>query len=111
MNTTTEAKTIPEIIAAQIGSRAFFMMGTNQKIGDGATLAFNVRGARETGCNKIRVTLCGDDTYCVEFWRVPVGARAIVAGKAPVLLHHSEGVYADGLHQCIEYHTGLALSL
>ena len=111
MNTQQTDMTIANIIAQQIGGRAFFMLGTNQKIGDERSLAFNVRGARETGVNKIRVTLELDDTYTVEFWKVPLGARAIVADKRPVLLHSSPGVYADGLHECIEFHTGLALSL
>ena len=100
----TEQLTVPQIIAKQIGGRAFYMMGTMSKIGDGNTLIFNLRGSPKH-ISKIRVTLDPSDTYTLEFWRGAIG-------KHPAKLETSiSGVYAEGLNQAIEHHTMLALSL
>ena len=86
------------------------MMGTRRKIGDGATLIFDVHGRTIGHVNKIRVTLNGRDLYDVEYWRIP-GARGLAAGREPLKVATDSDIYADGLHAAIESATGLALSL
>ena len=103
MMTTTETNLeVAKTIAAQIGGRAFFMMGTQFKTGDANSLSFNVRGSKKI--NRVKITLdAGSDTYVVEMCKV----RAMnVTNRVTVC-----GVYADGLHQVIEIETGLRLSL
>lgn len=92
---------IAQTIADQIGGRAFLMMGTRHKMAYGQTLIFDIRGSKKF--NKVRVTLTPLDVYTVEFIKV--------RGHEIVSRHEVENVYADGLHQCIEHNTGLALSL
>ncbi len=93
--------TITQTIAAQIGARAFFMLGTRAKFGDADSLSFDIRGCPLF--NRIRVTLSADDTYTVHFLKI--------RGLNQLAFLERTGVYADGLHQCIEHNTGLALSL
>lgn len=107
MTTTTDMAVANEI-ARQIGGRAFYMMGTQHKVGEENALTFDIRGSRAV--NKVRVILDGDDTYSVEFWKIP-GPQGWANGKVPVIVHKSEGIYNDGLHQCIESNTGIYLSL
>ncbi len=95
--------TIANTIAQQIGGRAFFMMGTNRKIGTENSLFFNIKGCKEW--NNVRITLAADDTYTVEFIHI---------GRAPNFKTRSErleGIYCDQLHSLISEKTGLALSL
>ena len=99
--TTTSVLTVANTIAEQIGSRAFFMMGTRQKWGDADSLRFDIRGSQRG--NRICVTLDASDTYTVQLLRV----RGLHAG----VVAENEGVYNDGLRQVIEGMTGLALSL
>lgn len=101
MQTTENTLAVANTIAQQIGHRAFLMMGTRYKMGDANSLTFDVRG--DDTCNRIQVILDDDDTYTLKFFR----CRGIKAE----LVHESHAVYADGLQQCIEYRTGLALSL
>ncbi len=93
--------TIANTIAAQIGTRAFFMLGTRAKFGDADSLSFNISGCQRF--NRIRITLSADDTYTVHFLKI--------RGLNQIACLERNGIYADGLHQCIEHNTGLALSL
>lgn len=105
MNTTeTQNKLeVANIIAQQIGARAFFMMGTQHKLGTENSLIFNIRGSKEF--NKITVTLdLGSDTYVVTFYKVNRMAH-ILAEKSV------SDVYAEDLNRIISDYTGLALSL
>lgn len=95
------ANSVPDIIARQIGHRAFQMMGSGVLVADGNSLTFDVKGCREW--RKIKVTLTPLDTYTVDFYQF----RGVYMTNQKTV----EDVYADGLQQCIEYNTGLCLSL
>lgn len=110
MTTENPILEVANIIAQQIGQRAFFMLGTQQKWGTEKSLQFNVRGS-PLHVNKIIVTLNGSDTYDVEFWKVPVSARAIINGKRPVKVSEQNDVYDTSLRSVISTGTGLAISL
>jgi hypothetical protein len=92
---------VAQAIADQIGPRAFYMMGTKHRLDSGDALSFDIRGSREF--NKVQITLEPSDTYKVEFFKFRAFERVNYLERS--------GVYADGLHQCIEHNTGLALSL
>ena len=100
MNTATDL-TVANTISQQIGARAFFMMGTRQKLGDADSLRFDIRGSARG--NRICVTLDASDTYTVQLLKV----RGLHAG----VVAENSGIYCDGLRQVIEGMTGLALSL
>ena len=99
--TTLSFLTVANTIAAQIGARAFYMMGTRQKFGDSDSLRFDIRGSVRG--NKVVVTLDASDTYTVQLFKV--------RGLASRMVVENSGVYNDGLRQVIEGMTGLALSL
>jgi|ERR1035441_7458917 hypothetical protein len=99
--TTLSFLTVANTIAAQIGARAFYMMGTRQKFGDSDSLRFDIRGSPRG--NRICVTLDASDTYTVQLFKV----RGL---SARVVAEHSD-VYNDMLRPIIESMTGLALSL
>ena len=90
--------TVADTIAAQIGNRAFFMLGAKNLLASERALTFKV-GKNDKRVTHVRVTLTPADVYRVEFLRV-------VGLKAPVTLADVEGVYADGLRQVIENRTG-----
>lgn len=77
------------------------MMGTRHKLGGDNFLSFDIRGCPKF--NKVQVTLEPSDTYKVEFFKF--------RQFDPPAYEVVDNVYADGLHQVIEAHTGLALSL
>ena len=97
---------IPDQINAQIGHKAFVMMGTNQKSGTQNSLTFNVRGSKTA--KNIKITLNPDDTYTMEFFNQTI-RQAINNGVTPAKT--VPGLYADQLHKTIEEFTGLYLSL
>ncbi len=94
--------TIAQTIADQIGGRAFVMMGTRHKLAGENFLSFDIRGC--PAFNKIQITLDPLDTYKVEFFKFNRSFER-------VNYLERDGIYADGLHQCIEANTGLCLSL
>lgn len=108
MTTTENNLEVANIIAQQIGGRAFVMMGTRYKTGYPSAISFDIRGAQ---ANKIIVKLDPFDTYTVQFWKVPISTRAIILGKKAIMLYESTDIYADGICQYIEANTGLCLSL
>lgn len=104
MNTTQDNLAIATTIAKQIGARAFFMLGTRQKLATENGLLFDLRGS-PLHIHKIQVRLDPSDTYTVQFW---TGAM----GRHPAkLIHEADNIYADGLCQCIEINTGLRTQL
>ena len=103
MMTTENKIAVAKEIARQIGNRALFMMGAMNLVAGDNSLAFHIRGSRE--CDKIVVTLEASDTYRLDFWQGAIGRHQ------PKLVKSIDDVYADGLHQAIEYNTGLRLSL
>ena len=97
--------TVANTIARQIGSRAFLMLGTRQKLGDDCSLTFDCRGSKAV--NKIRVTLNGLDLYDLTFWKVTRRN-----GQFHVkVVEQVQDIYFDGLRDVIERVTGLYLSL
>ena len=93
--------TVANIIAQQIGGKAFYMLGTRYKVGDEKSLRFDIRGCSKI--SHIRITLDPSDTYTVEFMKVRK-----MSCKNVEILHD---IYADQLHEIIERKTGLYLSL
>lgn len=107
MSETTTDMTVANTIAKQIGGRAFFMMGTQHKIGGENYLSFNIRGCKTV--SHIRVTLEAMDTYKIEFLKVRNGTAR--REHQIVTVAEETGVYAEDMHRFIAKQTGLALSL
>jgi hypothetical protein len=101
MSDETPSNQIASTIAEQIGAGAFRMMGTRQKVSLSGDLIFDIQGC--VRFNRIRVHLSGMDDYTVTFSRM--------MGTEVVRQEVAEEVYADKLHEVIEAHTGLSLSL
>jgi hypothetical protein len=93
---------IATTIAAQIGNRAFAMMGAKNLLASERALQFKI-GRNAKGVTHVTVTLDPTDTYTVKFDRV----RKYVAKPVAEV----EGVYVDSLRSVIESNTGLYLSL
>lgn len=91
--------TVANEIARQIGSRAFFMMGTKQKLGDQNSLSFDVKGSR---WKWVKILLEPNDTYTIFFRKIN--------RKNELIEEKVEDVYCDSLHDVIERHTKLYLS-
>lgn len=94
-----------ETILAQLGgaSRLKAMTGARDFVGGDADLTFRFRARALDGINAVRVTLDASDTYTVECFAVK--------NRKPEKVAASTGVYAEGLRETIEHHTGLCLSL
>lgn len=104
---------VANTITKQIGNRAFMMIGAKHLMGgmltswsqEGKTypgLSFKVM-KNAKGVTNIVIMLQPDDTYLIEFLKI--------RGMNVKVVHASEGVYGDGLHNTIEDNTGLRLSL
>jgi hypothetical protein len=96
-----EAMTVANTIHAQIGGRAFYMLGAQNIVGGENFLQFKVRGSRAV--NKVRIELTPADTYTVRFFLI----RGLKVKEVATV----EDVYVDSLHTTIEKHTGLYTSL
>ena len=94
---------VGQIIADQIGNRAFAMMGAKNLMLTENGLQWKV-GRNAKGVTHITVTLHPSDTYIVKFQKVT--RKCNVTDIATL-----EGVYADMLHTAIEQNTGMYLSL
>lgn len=93
--------TVANTIAAQIGQRAFFMMGAQNIAGTADSLSFKVRGSKNW--SHVKVTLMPSDTYKVSFYKF--------RGVNIVAVKDVEMVYADSLLSVISNSTGLAVTL
>jgi len=93
---------VAKTIAAQIGNRAFTMIGATQLIGGENMLAFKV-GRNAAGVTKIRVTLEPTDLYTMEAFKI--------RGTKVTRIHKIEGVGAEGLLEGIENMTGMVTRL
>lgn len=117
MNVETE---IAETILSQMGGfnrlQAAVGMNSQQALTNGVFFMF--KGSSKA--NKVRITLKGDDTYTVEFFKINHKALARVRSKAdldnqlkgmrtPVASYTD--VYCDQLMKTFEEATGLVLSL
>lgn len=102
-----------QTIAAQIGNRAFAMMGAKNLLGGDNHLQFKV-GKNAKGVTHITVTLDPSDTYTVKFDKVTpyrMDRRTGEMKGGVKTLAEVEGVYVDSLKTTIEANTGLYLSL
>lgn len=99
--TREESVRIATAICEQIGKRALFMLGVNQKIVDGNSLILHIRGSK--AYNRIRITLNSMDLYDMEFYKVH--------NYKTIREAEEKGVYGDMLCRTIERHTGLRTSL
>lgn len=98
---------IANTIAQQIGGKAFFLMGTRQKIGTSNSLIFDIRGSKKA--NKIEITLEPSDTYRIDFYKNKRVKKFFPPES--IRVHTSDDIYFDMLHEVIERNTGLYLSL
>ncbi len=100
--TTENTLTVANEIAAQIGARAFYMMGTRSKVGDKNSLTFDIKGCRDF--THVRVTLMlAFDLYQVEFIKV--------RGVDFSIKRTFSDIASDSLNHVIELSTNLRLSL
>jgi hypothetical protein len=97
--------TVANTIALQIGSRAFFLMGTRYQLDDEDSLTFDCRGSKTV--NKIRARLNVMDLYDLTFWKV---TRRNGEFKVKVVDVRND-IYFGALREVIERVTGLSLRL
>lgn len=110
--------TVPNTIKEQIGSKALYMLGAKNLVGDKNSLSFRIRGSNKA--NYIKITLDANDTYTVEFGKVRTPRASLktlhmtpeeyMAAGYKVVAKHS-GVYDNMLHKIIEKETGLYTKL
>ena len=104
---------VANIIAEQIGSRAFVMMGAKNLMGGESHLQFKI-GANSKKVTHITVTLTDADLYTVRFDKVTkIGFNAktgAVTGGVKTLAE-VERVEVSQLREIITANTGLYLSL
>jgi len=100
---TTTTPTVAQIIADQIGRRAFFMLGAKELVGGENYLQFRISGCRTI--SHIKITLDPSDTYTMSFlkWSGKKLEYKVVAELS--------GVYCDMIHDVIESKTGLYTSM
>lgn len=96
---------VAETILAQLGGRRFIMMtGAKNIHGSADTLNFQLPSRFATGgINAVRITLAGDDTYTVKFFKTH-GFKCKDMGTV-------EGVYNDQLRRVFTERTGLDCTL
>lgn len=92
---------VADTIRAQIGGRAFLMLGAKDLLAIENGLQFKIRGSRNA--NVVQIVLDASDTYTVTFQK---GRGLNWRTVAEV-----SDVYADSLHRVIESNTGLYTSL
>lgn len=102
MHTETAPK-VAATILTQLGGagRLSVMIGARDFLDCGDGLAFRFAARAFRSINRLKVTLCPDDTYAITFYK----------GRIADTVCETSGIYADGLREAIEHYTGLALSL
>jgi len=95
--------TIATTIIAQLGGNRFTSMtGAKSFVMGERSLTFRF-GRNASKSNMVKITLNGDDTYTVQFYRL----RGIDC--APT--YHVDSVHADGLREAFTAHTGMITAL
>lgn len=92
-----------EIIAEQIGHKAFYMLGAKHKAycNKGKYFIFQISGCRKI--SHIKIELAPWDLYNIVFIKcVKFESKEV---------KRIDGIYADQLHELIENNTGLATKL
>jgi hypothetical protein len=113
MSNAANKMTAANVIADQIGNRAFVMMGAKNLLGGENHLQFKI-GSNSKKVTHVTVTLTSDDLYTVRFDRVTKIGFSEKTGKTTggvKVLAEVEAVSVDQLRATIEHHTGLYLSL
>jgi hypothetical protein len=101
------------MISAQIGQRAFVMMGATNLLGGESHLQFKI-GSNGKKVTHVTVTLTGDDLYTVRFDRVTkigFNAKTGATTGGVKMLREVESVSVDQLRNVISDNTGMYLSL
>jgi hypothetical protein len=104
---------VANVIAEQIGHRAFVMMGAKNLLGGDRHLQFKV-GTNSKKVTHVTVTLTGDDLYTVRFDRVTkigFNAKTGATTGGVKMLAEIESVSFDQLRGIISENTGMYLSL
>lgn len=97
--------TVASVILNQLGGNRFRMMtGAFNLVSTDNSLMLNFKGSRKA--NKMIVVLEDDDTYRVEFFKMP-SIHAMMNGKEPELVAKISGVYCDQLQPVFTSVTGL----
>lgn len=113
MSNAANKVTVANVIAAQIGNRAFVMMGAKNLLGGESHLQFKI-GQNGKRVTHVTVTLTSDDLYTVRFDRVTKIGFSTKTGKTTggvKMLAEVESVSFDQLHSIISENTGMYLSL
>jgi hypothetical protein len=113
MSNAANSMTVANVIAEQIGHRAFVMMGASNLLGGEKHLQFKI-GTNGKKVTHVTVTLTSDDLYTVRFDRVTKIGFSMKTGKTTggvKMLAEVESVHVDQLHSIISEHTGMYLSL
>lgn len=103
-----EDKQIAQTILSQMGgaSRITIMTGAKRFTITERGVRFLFPQRKRSLPNLVSITLCADDTYRVEFWRV-----AYTRVHNTEMLSSFDGIHADGLRDLFERTTGLYLHL
>jgi|TARA_Y100000034_G_scaffold132845_1_gene196821 hypothetical protein len=103
MTTATENQRIAQTIIAQLGGNMFAVMtGSKMFISIDNGVQFNI-GRNSLKCNKITITLNGNDYYDVTYWSI--------RGVSIKIKREVTDIFAGTLRQEIEEATGLYTSL
>lgn len=93
--------TVANTIREQIGTRAMFMIGAKDLMGDEKSLRFRI-GRNAKTVTHVKVTLTPADLYEIVFIRAR-GSKVTEVAR--------EEIYVEDLHRSIERNTGLYTSL
>ena len=102
---------VPEIIISQLGGNKFIVMtGSKDFIGFDKTLKMSL-AKNISKANRLSITLDGDDTYSMRFYRITHGhvnrrTGAWIDEKIVDIQRYS-GVYCDQLQEAFTRVTGL----
>lgn len=113
MSNAANEMTVANLIAEQIGHKAFVMMGATNLLASEDHLQFKI-GSNGKKVTHVTVTLTSDDLYTVRFDRVTrIGFNpktgAVTGGVK--MLAEVDSVHVDSLRNVISDNTGMYLSL
>lgn len=90
---------VGQTIANQLGRSTLAMLGARNLVAIENGLQFSIGSGAKNGINKIVIKLTPADDYTVEFWRIKKADFEMISSH--------DGIYVDGLHECIQRHTGM----
>lgn len=99
-----------EILNALGGERFLAMTGVNNLVGYGNTLRMKIP-RNMSKANRLWITLDGDDTYTMRFFRFKAGGidkrTYVFKGEKTTEVYQASGVYFDQLREIFTRITGL----